>query len=353
MSSNKNTTCEQAYDPSRWARWHKIVSGQESVDIGQTPKSIAYRHDIITLYRYQRATPATQKHPILIIYSLVNRPVVLDLLPGRSVVERLLEAGFEVYLLDWGTPSALDYFAGLETYLNLYMRAVVKETLKHANASSLHLFGYCMGGTLAAIYSALHPKGIRSLTLLGTPLSFRSKNQLYKWSADPNVNKPEKLVEAWRVAPAWSFESFSLLTLDKKPNILSQLYDKLDDEAYTESFKAMERWVGDQIPMAAALFTEFIQACFLDNDLIKGKMKVGSRLVDLKTINIPVLTILGKSDHLVPRETTGIEESTFSRGESIEFPVGHVGLSVSSKSHARLWPQVCNWLCNQDATVIE
>jgi polyhydroxyalkanoate synthase len=336
--------------PSRWARWNKIVSGQESVQIGQSPKEVVYQRDLLTLYRYQRETPATQKHPILIIYSLINRPAVLDLLPSRSVVERMLEAGFEVYLLDWGKPSALDYYAGLDTYINLYMRTVVKETLKHSGRTELHLFGYCMGGALAAIYTALRPRGVRSLTLLGTPLVYRSENQLYKWSTDPNVCKPEKMVQAWRVAPAWSFEGFSLLTIDKKPEMLAHLYNKLDDEEFIESYKAMERWVGEQIPMAAGVFAEFVRSCFLNNDLIQGHMRVAGKPVDLSRISIPVLTILGESDHLVPPETTGVEQNLFPHGDVISFPAGHVGLSVSSKSHARLWPQVCNWLCNQDAT---
>jgi polyhydroxyalkanoate synthase len=336
--------------PARWARWNKIVSGQESVQIGQSPKSVVYQRDLLTLYRYHRDAPATQKQPILIIYSLINRPAVLDLLPGRSVIERMLEAGFEVYLLDWGIPTALDYHAGLDTYINLYMRLAVRETLRHAGCQELHMFGYCMGGALSAIYASLRPRGIRSLTLLGTPLVYRSENQLYKWSTDPEVCKPEKMVEAWRVAPTWSFEGFSLLTLDKKPEMLQTLYNKLDDEGFIESYKAMERWVGEQIPMAAGVFAEFVRACFLNNDLYEGRMRVAGQKVDLADVRCAVLTILGEADHLVPPETTGVEQNIFPHGDVIRFSAGHVGLSVSSKSHAKLWPQVCNWLCNQDAT---
>lgn len=336
--------------PTRWARWNKIVSGQESIQIGQSPKTVVYERDLLTLYRYERETPATQKHPILIIYSLINRPAVLDLLPGRSVVERMLEAGFEVYLLDWGEPTALDYHSGLDTYVNLYMRSVLKATLKDADVKEVHLFGYCMGGALSAIYTALRPRGIRSLTLLGTPLNYRSENLLYKWSTDPKVCKPEKMVEAWRVAPAWSFEGFSLLTIEKKPEMLQALYDRLDDDGFIESYKAMERWVGDQIPMAAGVFAEFVRACFLNNDLIENRMEVGGKRVNLSSIEVPVLTILGESDHLVPPETTGADREIFPQGEVLRFGAGHVGLSVSSKSHKVLWPQVCRWMCNQDAT---
>ena len=230
------------------------------------------------------------------------------------------------------------------------MRAAIKATLKHAETSELHLFGYCMGGALAAIYTALRPRGIKSLTLLGTPLNFRSDELLYRWSADTNVNKPEQLVEAWRVAPAWNFESFSLLTLEKKPDMLKALYNRLEDDGFVESYMAMERWVGDNIPMAAAVFQEFVRGCFLNNDLIEGRLEVGGKKVDLRSIKVSVLSIIGEADHLVPPETTGINDDVFPNGEFLQFPSGHVGLSVSSKSHKLLWPQVCNWLCNQDAT---
>lgn len=337
-------------DTTKVNRWNRIVSGQETVEIGRTPKEVVYQRDILTLYRYHRDTPATQKHPILIVYSLINRPAVLDLLPGRSVVERFLEAGFEVYLIDWGVPSALDYHSGLDTYINLYIRSAIKEALKHSQSQELHLFGYCMGGSLAAIYTAIRGNGVKTLTLLGTPLNFRSEELLYRWSSDPGINKPEQLVEAWRVAPAWNFESFSLLTLDRKPDMLQSLYHKLDDEGFVESYMAMERWVGDNIPMAASVFQEFVRGTFLDNDLVEGRMHVKGKRVDLGAIKVPVLAIIGEADHLVPPETTGVEENLFPNSEYIRFPSGHVGLSVSSKSHHQLWPQVCNWLCNQDAT---
>jgi len=207
-----------------------------------------------------------------------------------------------------------------------------------------------MGGALAAMATALNPRGIKTLTLLGTPLAFRSEELLYRWSSDPRINKPEQLVEAWRVAPAWNFESFSLLTLERKPDMLKALYNRLDDEGFVESFMAMERWVGDNIPMAAAVFQEFIRGCFLNNDLIAGRLEIRGKTVDLTSIEVPVLGIIGEADHLVPPETTGVDQNPFKNGEFIRFPSGHVGLSVSSKSHKALWPQVCNWICNRDAT---
>lgn len=338
-------------DFKRFARWNSILTRNETVEIGQSPRELVYERDLLRVYRYQRETEATQATPILLIYSLVNRPAVLDLLPGRSVVQQLLDEGFEVYLLDWGVPSALDYYSGLDTYVNLYLRTVVRQVCKLAKVKKLNLLGYCMGGTLAAIYTAFHPKRVASLTLLGTPLRFRSDKQLYRWSSDPNLTRPESLVQAWRVAPAWSFEGYSLLTLDRKPQVLKHLYDNLDDEVFVTSYKAMERWVTDNIPMAASVYAEFIRTCFLEDRLLNGELNIAGRTVDLESIECPVLIISGTSDHLVPPETTCCREELFQHQTNIEFPSGHIGLSVSRSSHKKLWPTVRQWLCNPVATL--
>lgn len=321
-----------------------MVSGRETVDIGQSNRELVYERDLLKLYRYRRQTPATQATPILLVYSLVNRPAVLDLLPGRSVVEQLVAEGYEVYLLDWGEPSALDYYAGLDTYINLYLRTVVRQVCRMEKVKQLHLLGYCMGGTLAACYTALHPRRVKTLTLLATPLRFRSEHLLYRWASNPELCRPEQLVEAWRCAPAWSFEGYSLLTLDRKPHVLKHLYDNLEDEVFVDSYKAMERWVTDNIPMAARVYAEFIRGCFLEDRLLQDALEVGDRNVVLSGIECPVLIISGTSDHLVPTETTGCDEGIFKDQHHIAFPSGHVGLSVSRKAHRKLWPEVRSWL---------
>ncbi len=344
-------TTKQHPTTKRWLRWHKILNGRDSTEIGRTPRELVYERDTLKLYRYKRETPATHKTPILLVYSLVNRPAVLDLLPGRSVVEQLLASGHEVYLLDWGVPSALDYYAGLETYVDLYLRTIVRKVCKLAGVAQTHLLGYCMGGTLSAIYTSRHPRRIKTLTLLGTPLWFRCEKLLYQWSADPKMCRPKELVEAWAVAPAWSFEGYSLLTLDRKPQVVQSLYDQLDNPVFVESYKAMEKWVSDNIPMAAGIYEEFVGSCFLHNSLLTSQMEIAGETVDIKTIECPVLIIAGSADHLVPPETTGARDPIFKDQTVIEFPSGHIGLSVSRKSHRDLWPQVGNWLCNRSATV--
>ena len=329
---------------ARTARWTSVISGQQTVDVGRTPREVIYQRDLLTLYRYKGAQEPTQPVPVLLVYSLINRPYVLDLLPGRSVIQALLDQGFDVYLLDWGEPSTLDQHAGLDTYLNLYLNTIVREVCKHTGSPQVSLFGYCMGGTMSAMFAALHPEKVHSLVLLGAPFCFESTQLLYQWGCDPEMFKPKAIVDACGMAPPWAFEGFSLLKFGTKAPRLAQLYDSIDDQKIIESHLAMEQWAGDNIPMAGAVYEEFIRTCWQQNDLFHGRLEIGGKPVKLQSITCPTLIITGDSDHLVPPETSQPLADLLPNATLMPFPAGHIGLSVGGASHKKLWPAAGAWM---------
>jgi polyhydroxyalkanoate synthase len=109
--------------------------------------------------------------PLLIVFSLVTRRYVLDLTLGNSFVERLLAAGFDVYLLDWGTPDERDAANRLEDYVDDAIPAAIKHVCRRSGAAEVNLLGYCFGGVLA-LHAAHHPfSPLRSLTVSATPVT--------------------------------------------------------------------------------------------------------------------------------------------------------------------------------------
>lgn len=331
----------------RLNRWVRMVNGIEQVPIARSPREVVFTRDKLTLYRYQRETPARYRTPILLVYSLINRPAILDLIPGRSVIEHLLQRGFDVYLLDWGVPDPLDQHNGMDLHINLLIRTIVREVCKSSGEDAVSLLGYCMGGTMAAIYTALHPGRVKNLILLGAPFDFRSNQKLYQWGCDKKFFDPRKYIEAFGNVPTWAFEGFSMLDPGSKYPRMVSLYDQQDNDAFVESYLAMEQWVGDNIPMGGAIYEEFIRTCWQENQLIEGRLEIGGRRVDLREISCPTLIIAGKSDHLVPSETTLPLLDMLPDAHAIVFPSGHIGLSVSSNSHRKLWPQACDWLAER------
>jgi polyhydroxyalkanoate synthase len=285
------------------------------------------------------------------VYSLINTPTILDLLPQRSVVQNLLQAGFDVYLLDWGVPDSLDYESDLEIYLDLRLHSAVRAVCKHSGEPSLSLLGYCMGGTLAAMYTALHPERVRNLIMLAAPVSFKSEQLLYRWGSDTRMCRPREVAEAYGNAPASAFDSFSLLRSEGRVHRWADLYDKMDDEAYVEQHLAMDEWVYTNIPMAGAMYVEFIEACFQKDLLLQGGVTVGGRAVRLDSIQCPTLVIAGQADHLVPPETACPMADVVAGADRIVFPAGHVGLTVSRGANQKLWPEAGQWIAQHSKEV--
>ena len=124
----------------------------------------------LKLLRYRRETPATHAEPVLFCYALINRPYILDLQPDKSVVAAVPGAGLRRLHDRLGRPLGRrprPDARGLRLRLPEGRRR--RSSCASTSASDLHLLGYCMGGTMSALFAALHPEPVKTLTLLAAP----------------------------------------------------------------------------------------------------------------------------------------------------------------------------------------
>ena len=156
----------------KYSRGMKIVVEGAQADTGQTPKETVWTKNKAKLYHY--APNAQKKHPvpILMVYALINRPYILDLMPGNSFIEYLVSEGFDVYMLDWGVPGDEDKDLTFENYVLDYLPRAVKKVLRHSHSDELTMLGYCMGGTMSAMYASLFPEHLKNLILMTAPVEF-------------------------------------------------------------------------------------------------------------------------------------------------------------------------------------
>ena len=133
-------------------------------DIGCTPGAVVYRDEMFELLQYTPATPKVRSIPVLMIPPEINRYYVLDLAPGRSLVEFAVRQGIQVFMIVWRNPnSQLGHGKwGLNDYLAAEERAneVVK---KITRTEKINLLGLCAGGiTLAYVLAHLAAVGDES-----------------------------------------------------------------------------------------------------------------------------------------------------------------------------------------------
>ncbi|WP_331232942.1 PHA/PHB synthase family protein [Natronorarus salvus] len=323
------------------------------VEIAGTPNEVVYEENKLELRHYEAQTDEQHDVPILIVYALINKPTILDLQPDRSVVRTLLEQGFDVYLIDWNEPSLMDANLTLEDYVDRYMDNCVDVVRERSGQDSINVLGYCMGGTMSVMYAALHPEKVRNLGLMAAGLCFAGDGGLLELWGDEEHYSPEKVVETFHNAPA-DFLDAGFALMEPVENLVSKyvrLYDNIENEEFVENFARMERWVSDGIDVSGTTYRQFLEEIYQENKLAENELYLGDQHIDLGKIEMPILQIVGEYDHLIPPEaSTSFNDLVASEDTTaIEFPTGHIGLSVSSRSHEQLWPEVCEWYAERSA----
>ena len=324
------------------------MSQMESVSVGQTESEVIYRENKLELHRYRPPSGVKpQPIPLLIVYALINRPYILDLQPDRSVIKSLVEHGFTVYLIDWGEPSRLDSSLGLADYVDRYLDNCVDHIREHEAVPLLNLLGYCMGGTMSVMYAARNPEKIRNLGLMAAGLCFDDTGGVLELWGGEEYFSPESLSKTYGNIPA-EFLDIGFALMDPVANTIgkyARLYDNLEDEEFVENFARMEQWLDDGIDVAGRAYAEFLTDIYQSNALYENRLQLDGTPVDLANITMPVLQIVGTYDHLIPPESsTPLNEVIPSEDTTVlEQRTGHIGLSVSSRSHEELWPAVCEW----------
>ena len=330
----------------------KLIKGTETlvgideIDVGTAPKELVYKEDKLTLYHYTQEGKVTCNVPVLIVYALVNRQYMLDLQPDRSIVRNLLQHGLDLYIIDWGYPTKADMYLTLDDYIDGYLNNCVDVIREKTGNDKITLMGICQGGTFCGIYSALYPEKVKNLVTLVAPFDFSTNDGLlFSWAKNMNVNA---LVDTYRVIPGDFLNAGFLMLMPFTLNI-GKYVDMLDVTQEKESllnFLRMEKWIFDSPGQAGECLRQFIRDCYQGNKLVKGELKVGERLVDLKNITMPLLNIYASADHLVPPAATRpLNNLVGSTDKSLyEFKGGHIGVFVGSKSQKELAPAISTWL---------
>jgi polyhydroxyalkanoate synthase len=335
---------------------HAVLQG-EGVQTGQTPKEVVWEKDKVRLYRYESSVEERFPVPVLLVYALILRPYILDLVPGHSFVEYLLGEGFDVYLLDWGVPGDEDKNLSFENYVLDYLPEAVEQVRESSQGEGLTLFGYCQGGTMSAMYAALFPEeAAKNLALLATPIDFAPEDPGFYglwtlWSRQEFFD-PDLLVESFGNVPAdvvsRFIESLSRVSRSVVDSVgaYGSLWKNVARDNLTETFLAVSRWVDDGIPFPGEAFRQWIQDFYQQNKLIKGKLELRGQRVDLSNIECSILNIAGSKDFICPlpqaEPTTDLVGSEDK--ELLVLDAGHVGLMAGSVAENELWPQIRDWL---------
>lgn len=329
--------------------------GGTTIEIATTPKDEIWRDGKIRLYRYRPLDSDLRPlGPMLIMHGLIGRQSMTDLEPGRSLVARLLEAGVDLYVIDWGNPNRADRFNDFTDYAEYHLVDAIAAVQKASSAPKVALFGICQGGVFAACHAERHSDTVLGLVLTVTPIDFHA-----------DLLEPEQgLLNVWiRSLPAQLLADL----IDEHGNLSGQLTGSLfqqlapartlakytsglvelaDNTEALDTFLRMEKWLADRPDHPGAAAKEWLIGLYLENQLVRGKFRIAGEAVDLAAIECPVLNIFGARDHIIPPSCSRALGAILTGRdyEELEVPTGHVGVFVSRRAQETVAPAIAQWL---------
>ncbi|MDQ3932678.1 MAG: alpha/beta fold hydrolase [Actinomycetota bacterium] len=327
------------------------------IEVAPTPRTLVWSRGKARLYRYENRADDRLPVPILLVYALILRPYILDLTPGRSLVEALVARGFDVYLLDWGIPSEADGDLGLDTFIVDYLPSAVRRVQALSSVSEVSMLGHCQGGTIATTYAALFPEHLRNLILLAAPILFapapgENAGFYATWARHLPVHESDALHLG--NPPTHAHAAFiraatrAIVTLTGTADLLAFLRGRLERDEALRAWLAICRWVDDAVPFPGRAFRQWIQGFYQENVLASGRLGVRGRPA-LRQITASLLNVVGTRDLVTPMwQSAQTPELVASEDtHSVIVDAGHVGLVVGPTAKQDVWEPIMAWLAKR------
>ncbi|QFT90364.1 Poly-beta-hydroxybutyrate polymerase [Bacillus sp. THAF10] len=315
---------------------------------GVTLRKAVWKKNKATLWYYPSSTKKF-KTPVFITYSLINQPFILDLLPGKSTIEALVKNGFDVYLIDFGKPSLEDQQMTLSDYVSSYIHQAVQKTLQHARVEELTMIGYCLGGTLAAIYASIHPKAIKNLILLVTPIDFSKSPYFDKWVMRLRKEGTASFAymeELGIIPSSYVKAGVRLVTTPVYFTPYISLLLKAHDRDYVEKWIRFHTWTEGHIPMTSGVAKQMMEDFTLENKLIKGSFSIQSKKAKLSNITANLLVVGTENDRLVPlHQMMPIMDKVASKDKHVHVLKG--GHTAATVENGQLPSYMDDWLTSR------
>lgn len=282
--------------------------------LAMTPGRVVMRNGLVELIQYEPATHEVRAEPVLIIPSCIMKYYILDLSPHNSLVRWLVGRGHTVYIVSWRNPDEGDALLGMDDYV----REGVLASLDHVHCATgqpVHLAGYCLGGTFAAIAAAALGGGdaaacmpndgdgeevgpLASLTLLAAETDFTEPGEMGVLIDEAQVRQIEEMMAARgflsgrQMAGSFQFIHSRELVWSSRTRRWLLGEDEVPNDLMI--------WNTDVTRLPAVMHSQYLGSCYLRNDLAEGRYLFQGQPISLRDIRVPVFGVGTVKDHVAP-----------------------------------------------------
>jgi polyhydroxyalkanoate synthase len=293
--------------------------------VARTPGAVVFRNEVLELIQYAPTTQRVGSVPLLYVPPQINKYYILDLAPGRSLVEHMVGEGVTWFTVSWRNPGKEHSSWDLSTYAGALLEAldVVEEI---TGSPSTHVLGMCAGGmTAAAMMGHLHATGrldrVRSATLLVNMLDTRAPSTLGSLASRRSI---DAAVAKARKQGVHSGRDMSRLFAWLRPNDLVWNY-AINNWLLGQDPPAFDvlAWNADCTELPAALYEQYLQ--MYEGNLLRepGGLTILGTPIDLSKIDLDVYCMAGSTDHIVTWRAA--YQTTQVLGGHVDFVLSNAG----------------------------
>ena len=268
-------------------------------DLAVTPGSVVRRTPVFELIQYRPATETVRELPLLIIPPTINKYYVLDLAPGRSLIEYLVGEGQQVFVMSWRNPDARHAAWGFDEYVAAITEALAAST-DICGAPAVHLLGACSGGILASIAAAL-PDARPRMASLGLLVTMLDQSRTDALGAVVGESTAEAAIAASARKGYLDGRQLAEVFAWLRPQDLIWNYwvNNYLQGREPARFDILS-WNADTTRMTAGLHRDFVRAALANSLASPGGLTVRGTEIDLGQVDLDAYAVAGVADHICP-----------------------------------------------------
>jgi polyhydroxyalkanoate synthase len=272
-------------------------------ELAATPGKVVFRNRLIELIQYEPQTEQVHAVPLLFSPPWINKYYIMDLAPGKSLVEWAVQHGHTCFMISYRNPDESLAALTMSDYLREGLLAALDVVEEITGAQQTNLAGLCLGGTMAMATAAwltgqAQPDRIRSLTVMNTLLDFAAPGQLGVFTDEASIRRMDRTLQRKGYLPADSMATtFNLLR--GRDLVWNYVVNNWLLGEQPAPFDILS-WNSDSTRMPATMQTEYLRSLYVENRLAKGELELAGERLDLATVSQDSYFVSAERDHIAP-----------------------------------------------------
>ena len=285
-----------------WPSQVDATDFEVGVNMAATPGAVVYRSDLIELIQYQPQVKRVHAVPLLFCPPWINKYYIMDLAPGKSLIEWALQHGHTCFAISYRNPDASMRDLDFEDYLRQGPLDAVRVVREITGAPEINTLSVCLGGTLTAIglayNAAIGDHSIKSATFLNTLIDFSAPGTLGVFTDEATIAGLEKQMAKKGFLDsdkmAHTFDALRANDLVFQYVVNNWLLGKKPP-----AFDLLV-WNKDSTRMPAKMHSRYLRSCYLNNEFARGEFEIDAEKLEPGKVDIDTYVLSAVDDHIVP-----------------------------------------------------